>query len=408
MNSIFLCWLSILFFFAHFTEPRMYQCPHCPNEPPYAGASGLWYHMKRHHGAVTRPYNKAKNGKPEKPRTPKKKKVKVKKVKQAKKDKVSSSSSNGRSKFPSSPRFKSVRRPQDDDGSNAHYSDDSDEEYDSDEDLSTSTTTSANGLIGRPSMISLNSSNMQLDDLRSVVALKSLNSSPVAAFRQRKRTHGNSNRSSLNFSDRTTSTTSSVEESTNSSSSSNSRSKFPSGSEMMLLSEVALLLGTSRNMQSKVVLKTTTTTATTTTTEVSMDDNNDTTSMDTSNSSSNSSSSSSSSNTKKEPHSSPEEVRAVAAVAVDVNAQLHQQTMSSSSYDTVSREISSSTASDTSDDASTKPTPKKGVDNAKGSLSPSTQKSPLPPSSDKNKLISRALEMDDQGGEKTNFSNLVL
>ena len=37
----------------------MYQCPHCPNEPPYAGASGLWYHMKRHHGAVTRPYNKS-------------------------------------------------------------------------------------------------------------------------------------------------------------------------------------------------------------------------------------------------------------------------------------------------------------------------------------------------------------
>ena len=39
----------------------MYQCPHCPAEPPYAGASGLWYHMKRHHGAVTRPYNKTKN-----------------------------------------------------------------------------------------------------------------------------------------------------------------------------------------------------------------------------------------------------------------------------------------------------------------------------------------------------------
>ena len=34
----------------------MYQCPHCPAEPPYASASGLWYHMKRHHGAVTRPY----------------------------------------------------------------------------------------------------------------------------------------------------------------------------------------------------------------------------------------------------------------------------------------------------------------------------------------------------------------
>ena len=41
-------------------EEREYKCPHCPEDPPYAGASGLWYHMKRHHGAVTRPYNSKK------------------------------------------------------------------------------------------------------------------------------------------------------------------------------------------------------------------------------------------------------------------------------------------------------------------------------------------------------------
>eukprot|EP00944_MAST-04C_sp_MAST-4C-sp1_P008973 g8973.t1 len=28
------------------------------NDGPYAGASGLWYHMKRHHGAITRAYKK--------------------------------------------------------------------------------------------------------------------------------------------------------------------------------------------------------------------------------------------------------------------------------------------------------------------------------------------------------------
>ena len=45
---------------------RVYQCPHCPSEPPYAGASGLWYHMKRHHGAVTRPYQKKNKAKKKK------------------------------------------------------------------------------------------------------------------------------------------------------------------------------------------------------------------------------------------------------------------------------------------------------------------------------------------------------
>eukprot|EP00943_MAST-04B_sp_MAST-4B-sp1_P009190 g9190.t1 len=62
----------------------MYKCPHCPSDPPYAGASGLWYHMKRHHGAVTRPYNsksrresrkKAKSGASKDNKKSKKKKV---------------------------------------------------------------------------------------------------------------------------------------------------------------------------------------------------------------------------------------------------------------------------------------------------------------------------------------------
>jgi hypothetical protein len=90
------------------SEPRMYQCPHCPNEPPYAGASGLWYHMKRHHGAVTRPYNKSKAGAGGKPRTPKKKKDKAsKKVKNNHHDVGQGGSMydppltpGGRSKFP--------------------------------------------------------------------------------------------------------------------------------------------------------------------------------------------------------------------------------------------------------------------------------------------------------------------
>ena len=42
---------------------KTYQCSMCPDDPPYAGASGLWYHMKRHHGAQTRPYNKRKDEK---------------------------------------------------------------------------------------------------------------------------------------------------------------------------------------------------------------------------------------------------------------------------------------------------------------------------------------------------------
>ena len=37
---------------------RKFYCEHCPNQGPYASPSGLWYHMKRYHGAPTRPYNK--------------------------------------------------------------------------------------------------------------------------------------------------------------------------------------------------------------------------------------------------------------------------------------------------------------------------------------------------------------
>jgi hypothetical protein len=37
---------------------KWFYCKHCPNQGPYASPSGLWYHMKRHHGAKTRPYNK--------------------------------------------------------------------------------------------------------------------------------------------------------------------------------------------------------------------------------------------------------------------------------------------------------------------------------------------------------------
>ena len=69
---------------------KIYKCPHCPNDPPYAGASGLWYHMKRHHGAVTRPYNSKKrregrkNGKASQKTTKKKKKKKQPVVKKKK------------------------------------------------------------------------------------------------------------------------------------------------------------------------------------------------------------------------------------------------------------------------------------------------------------------------------------
>ena len=41
----------------------IHQCPHCPDDPPFAGASGLWYHMKSHHNASTRPYMKQKRDK---------------------------------------------------------------------------------------------------------------------------------------------------------------------------------------------------------------------------------------------------------------------------------------------------------------------------------------------------------
>ena len=36
-----------------------YRCHLCPNHL-YSGASGLWYHMKRVHGSITRPYTKSK------------------------------------------------------------------------------------------------------------------------------------------------------------------------------------------------------------------------------------------------------------------------------------------------------------------------------------------------------------
>ena len=91
------------------TRPaKVYRCPHCPDEPPYAGASGLWYHMKRHHGARTRPYNSKKrrtepaakkSGKQQKaPKTPQKSPRKrqistanTKKIRSTKKPKTSKS-----------------------------------------------------------------------------------------------------------------------------------------------------------------------------------------------------------------------------------------------------------------------------------------------------------------------------
>ena len=40
-------------------QDKLHYCPHCPDEAGYAGASGLWYHMKSRHNSVTRPYNKS-------------------------------------------------------------------------------------------------------------------------------------------------------------------------------------------------------------------------------------------------------------------------------------------------------------------------------------------------------------
>ena len=63
------------------SKVKQYQCALCPNDPPYAGASGLWYHMKRHHGAKTRPYNKRKDAEKLKKSAKKKRKKGVKDVK---------------------------------------------------------------------------------------------------------------------------------------------------------------------------------------------------------------------------------------------------------------------------------------------------------------------------------------
>ena len=61
------------------SKVKQYQCALCPNDPPYAGASGLWYHMKRHHGAKTRPYNKRKEDEMKAKRLAQKKMKKLKK-----------------------------------------------------------------------------------------------------------------------------------------------------------------------------------------------------------------------------------------------------------------------------------------------------------------------------------------
>lgn len=60
-------------------KQRLYYCPLCPNEPPYAGASGLWYHNKKHHGATTRPYKSRRDSKPSTSQVCKKKRRKEKK-----------------------------------------------------------------------------------------------------------------------------------------------------------------------------------------------------------------------------------------------------------------------------------------------------------------------------------------
>ena len=44
-------------------DDNKYQCHLCPNMAPYAGASGLWYHQQKYHGASSRPYRKGKGKK---------------------------------------------------------------------------------------------------------------------------------------------------------------------------------------------------------------------------------------------------------------------------------------------------------------------------------------------------------
>ena len=39
-------------------DPNRYKCSICINDLPYAGASGLWYHMRNFHGAYARRYRK--------------------------------------------------------------------------------------------------------------------------------------------------------------------------------------------------------------------------------------------------------------------------------------------------------------------------------------------------------------
>ena len=41
-------------------DPNRYKCSICINDLPYAGASGLWYHMRNFHGAYSRRYRKRK------------------------------------------------------------------------------------------------------------------------------------------------------------------------------------------------------------------------------------------------------------------------------------------------------------------------------------------------------------
>ena len=41
-------------------DPNRYKCSICINDLPYAGASGLWYHMRNFHGANSRKYRKKK------------------------------------------------------------------------------------------------------------------------------------------------------------------------------------------------------------------------------------------------------------------------------------------------------------------------------------------------------------
>ena len=292
------------------TEPRMYQCPHCPSEPPYAGASGLWYHMKRHHGAVTRPYNKTKNGdgtsnnrekKEKKPRTPKgpkgtKVKKKPKKEKKEKKTKgatFSAQKKGGRSKFPSSPRYRhdptlqQQQQKQQSPLENEEEEEEEENEEEEEEDMRTedggeriklfSSAFCGNGLM-RPSSMSINLSTLD--------ALKSLNSSPVNTKKYRKvqsqkkqsmmqrplphrqggRFAAPSGLSELNNTSFVTNGSSSLTTESSSSSSSSS-----SSNPLSFLSEVSLLLEAG-NSKTKAIIKTRTTTTIETTTEVSMDD----------------------------------------------------------------------------------------------------------------------------------------